>query len=47
MHVTTLTNTCYYLAHGRDEEEEEEDHPNKIVHHCQEAGECALVDRIG
>ena len=35
------------LAHGGDEEEKEEDHPDQVVHHGEEAGQGALVDRIG
>ena len=35
------------LAHGWDEEEEEEDHPDQVVHHGEEAGQGALVDRVG
>ena len=35
------------LAHRGDEEEEEEDHPDQVVHHGEEAGQRALIDRIG
>lgn len=35
------------LAQRGDEEEQEEDHPNQVVHHGEEAGQRALIDRIG